>query len=176
MNREIDEALAAIERLRDSGDDHLKWLSAKLLAKLRLMMSFKSNGQYNEAKYTAKFVAKDLDELTSAQSSAQVGRAATQLHALIRDYLSLPDLEVVDDHSAVIVNRSRHGYEKYPVGTVVRVADLESLTRFLYEWKYHHSLKKDQLKFAGMTSIVSGVEYYHGGDVLYRLADSGRHV
>jgi hypothetical protein len=62
------------------------------------------------------------------------------------------------------------GYqEKYPIGTVVRIAPLERLETFKRDWKFHHPLQEEQLRFAGSTDRVRTVGFYHGGDVLYHL-------
>ena len=59
--------------------------------------------------------------------------------------------------------------EKYPVGTVVRIAPLNRLQAFTRQWKYHHPLSDDQLRFAGAPDKIFKVGFYHGGDVLYEL-------
>jgi hypothetical protein len=59
--------------------------------------------------------------------------------------------------------------EDYPVGTLVRIAPLDELQTFKRDWKYHHPLQEEQLKFAGSTDRVKGVAFYHGGDALYTL-------
>jgi hypothetical protein len=55
------------------------------------------------------------------------------------------------------------------VGTRVRVRNLDRLKRFAEEWKHHHPLTEDQLKYADTEATVQEVGYYHGGDVLYAL-------
>ena len=45
--------------------------------------------------------------------------------------------------------------EKYPVGTDIRIADIEKLQAFKRDWKYHHPLSDQQIS--------------DGGDVLYKL-------
>jgi hypothetical protein len=59
--------------------------------------------------------------------------------------------------------------EKFPVGSRVRIADLEFLEEFKRSWKYHHPLESMQLERAGVVATVSKVGFYHGGDVLYQL-------
>jgi hypothetical protein len=59
--------------------------------------------------------------------------------------------------------------EKFPIGTVVRIAPLEQLQAFKRDWKYHHPLQDVQLQFAGTTDRVRTVGFYHGGDVIYQL-------
>ena len=59
--------------------------------------------------------------------------------------------------------------EKFPVGTTVRIAGLPELERFRSEWRFHHPLEANQLGFAGRSTAVATVGFYHGGDVLYTL-------
>jgi hypothetical protein len=59
--------------------------------------------------------------------------------------------------------------EKFPIGTVVRIAPLEQLQAFKRDWKYHHPLQDEQLQFAGTANRVRTVGFYHGGDVIYHL-------
>jgi hypothetical protein len=58
---------------------------------------------------------------------------------------------------------------RYPVGTRVRVADLEDLARFQADWKQHHPLQPEQLEYAGADATVHDIVYYRGGDPLYNL-------
>lgn len=58
---------------------------------------------------------------------------------------------------------------RFDVGTRVRVAELAQLERFRSEWKYHHPLSAEQLRFAGSEAAIQEVGFYHGGDVLYSL-------
>jgi hypothetical protein len=66
----------------------------------------------------------------------------------------------------------RAGAGRFPAGCVVQVADQAALRHFKATWKYHHPLEESQFRFAGMITTVSGVGYYHGGDVLYTLRDT----
>jgi hypothetical protein len=59
--------------------------------------------------------------------------------------------------------------EKFPIGTVVRIAPLEQLQAFKRDWKYHHPLQDEQLQFGGTADRVRAVGFYHGGDVIYHL-------
>jgi hypothetical protein len=59
--------------------------------------------------------------------------------------------------------------EDFPVGSRVRVKDLEFLEEFKTSWKYHHPLQDTQMRYAGAAARVKSVSFYHGGDVLYRL-------
>jgi hypothetical protein len=59
----------------------------------------------------------------------------------------------------------------FPHGTAVRVADLPDLEAFQDGWKLHNPLAQEQLSFAGYAATVSDASFYHGGDVLYELAE-----
>jgi hypothetical protein len=59
--------------------------------------------------------------------------------------------------------------EEFPVGSVVRIADRQTLEKFMAEWKFHHPLEPSQLQFAGRRTEVERVNFYHGGDELYEL-------
>jgi hypothetical protein len=58
-------------------------------------------------------------------------------------------------------------------GTLVKVAPLAVLEEFMATYHYHHALKPEQLQYAGITTTVRALGFYHGGDVLYSLADTG---
>ncbi|MGO8794748.1 MAG: hypothetical protein ACLQLC_08000 [Candidatus Sulfotelmatobacter sp.] len=62
--------------------------------------------------------------------------------------------------------------EKFPIGTVVRIAPLERLLAFKRDWKYHHPLQDEQLQLAGTMDKVRSVGFYHGGDVIYQLENA----
>jgi hypothetical protein len=60
--------------------------------------------------------------------------------------------------------------EQFPAGTSARVADLETLTKFMRPtWRFHHPVEADQSAYAGRLAVVRNVSFYHGGDVLYEL-------
>jgi hypothetical protein len=59
--------------------------------------------------------------------------------------------------------------ERFPKSCRVRIADEPALRSFKASWKYHNPLTDDQILYAGTTTTVAGVGYYHGGDVLYHL-------
>lgn len=68
------------------------------------------------------------------------------------------------------MGKTKGAYEpEFPVGTRVRILDLEALERFRREWKSHHALHDAQLSFAGREAQVASVAFYHGGDELYEL-------
>lgn len=58
---------------------------------------------------------------------------------------------------------------EYPRGSIVAVADLATLERFIVEWSYHNRLEPEQLLFAGRRARVKSVSFYHGDDELYVL-------
>lgn len=59
--------------------------------------------------------------------------------------------------------------EDFPVGTIVRIRDRDVLEAFMREWRWHHPLTAEQLRFAGQAAAVKDVSFYHGGDELYEL-------
>jgi hypothetical protein len=69
-------------------------------------------------------------------------------------------------HAAGFENPYESTFEK---GDTVRIENLETLESFKRDWKFHNPLSDEQLRFAGRTTIVTSVGFYHGGDVLYEL-------
>ena len=59
--------------------------------------------------------------------------------------------------------------EDFAIGSTVKIVDSEELEKFARSWKFHHSLRPEQMRFAGETVEVEEVGFYHGGDVLYTL-------
>jgi len=59
--------------------------------------------------------------------------------------------------------------EKYPAGSMVRLAALAKLEEQRESWKYHHPITDAHLLQAGRLARVKGVAFYHGGDPLYTL-------
>ena len=59
--------------------------------------------------------------------------------------------------------------ERFPVGSIVRVAEREVLERFSKEWRYHHPLEPERLRFAGTNAVVAEVDFYFSGEALYVL-------
>ena len=49
----------------------------------------------------------------------------------------------------------------FPQGSRVRIADRSTLEKFRSTWKLHNPLRSEQLEFAGQSSIVKSVGYYH---------------
>lgn len=63
---------------------------------------------------------------------------------------------------------------KFQVGTRVRVAEESVLRQFLRpDWSFHHPLDPELLRLAGTSQVVESVGFYHGGDPLYVLRNSG---
>jgi len=60
-------------------------------------------------------------------------------------------------------------HELYAVGTTVQIADRASLEEFRTSWRHHNPLSAEQLAYAGQSSTVKEVGFYHGGDVLFQL-------
>lgn len=68
------------------------------------------------------------------------------------------------------MGKTKGPYEpEFPVGTQVRILELEALEKFQQEWKWHNPLRDEQLSFAGREAQVNSVAFYHGGDELYEL-------
>ncbi|MGD0797265.1 MAG: hypothetical protein ABR910_06040 [Acidobacteriaceae bacterium] len=57
----------------------------------------------------------------------------------------------------------------FPEGSRVRVIPREALETFARDWRFHHKLLPEQMKYAGAIAIVKEVSFYHGGDQLYVL-------
>ena len=61
--------------------------------------------------------------------------------------------------------------EHYPLFSRVRIVPRAVLEEFLRTWKYHHPLSPEHLQYGGRVATVRSVGAYHGGDMLYELAD-----
>lgn len=59
---------------------------------------------------------------------------------------------------------------EFEVGSEVRIADRPFLEEFLEAGQYHNELEPEQLDFAARTAKVENVEFFHGGDEIYKLA------
>jgi hypothetical protein len=57
----------------------------------------------------------------------------------------------------------------FPKGSKVSVISRTALADFARNWNFHHQLQPEQMAFAGVTSTVKEVSFYHGGDQLYVL-------
>jgi hypothetical protein len=62
--------------------------------------------------------------------------------------------------------------EAFLKGSRVRVASRPELEVFKRDWKFHNKLQDEQLECASQVFTVMNVFFYHGGDVLYELADA----
>jgi hypothetical protein len=147
-----------------------------LIGEIELLLGFKSAGMYTEAKYTAGYVKRNAQIFASdARVDSKTQMALETIGHFVDDVLQLPDTTRTVDRSAAIVQSKEQslyppGYaERYPVGSPVRIAPLEELEEFMKTWKFHHAIVEEQLKYAGMLTIVRTVGYYHGGDVIYTL-------
>jgi hypothetical protein len=61
------------------------------------------------------------------------------------------------------------GFDKYPEGSMVKVADKKVLEEFQKTWVFHHKLEDGQLKFAGKTAKVVKRMIFRNGDILVEL-------
>jgi hypothetical protein len=58
---------------------------------------------------------------------------------------------------------------EFDVGCEIRILNSEALNQFMRTWQYHNPLQPEQVAFAGKTSRVVSIGFYHGGDPLYVL-------
>lgn len=58
---------------------------------------------------------------------------------------------------------------EFEVGSQVKIADRNFLQQFLDAGQYHNELEPEQLSFADRTATVESVEFFHGGDEIYKL-------
>lgn len=61
--------------------------------------------------------------------------------------------------------------ERFPVGSLVKIASRSQLVSFYDTWKYHNPILPEQIAYCGIVAVVESISFYHGGDVLYRLRD-----
>ena len=164
-----------------SGSEPLDDLAYKILTISRTALAFKRSGMYREAAYTAGFAVRAIsDFLTNHNASDSLLEAKSALESI----LNLPPISP-DRRVDTVVRRpgeepsvpDQYAHpERFRVGMTVRIADKAELQAFREQWKFHHPLQDEQLKFAGMITSVESVGYYHGGDILYTLADTGDYV
>jgi hypothetical protein len=171
----------AVARLRliaeNAADDDLRFFASRLKEELNVTLQFKSGGMYTEAKHIVGFVRRHTQEFASdTRADGEIQVALDAIGKFADEVLKLPDTVRVIDRSAAIVRstelpRKPPGpyWERYPVGSPVKIAPLEELEEFMKTYKYHHALVPEQLEYAGMLTIVRTVGYYHGGDVVYTL-------
>jgi len=65
---------------------------------------------------------------------------------------------------------------RFHLGDAVKVIGLRELEAFAREWKYHHRPSEEHMAYAGTSSIVCDVSFYHGGDRLYGLEGQPEHI
>ena len=163
-----------------SGSASLVDLASRINSMAEAIVGFKSHGMYREAAYTAGFAVAAIDEFLSREPSIDSLLAARMALQEIRALPSVSPPRKLDrmapSQSAQVREEPGPYQERFPVGTSIRIADAIALREFMQHWKLHHPLQAEQLKFAGLASKVSRVGYYHGGDPLYSLADTGEYV
>ena len=59
--------------------------------------------------------------------------------------------------------------QEYPSGSLVKIANRQTLEEFMQTWKFHHKLQPEQLDFADKIGKVELYGFYHGGDELYKV-------
>jgi hypothetical protein len=159
-------------------DKDLAFKITRLIGNLELLTAFRSDGNYTLAKYTATYLERRTAELRSSEKEFPGLREPLDLaERIAATTLTLPDTVATIDRPAAVVTRApADAYpspgpyaERYPVGSLVEVASLKALTKFMQTWKYHHKLGPGQLRFAGKILKVRSVGYYHGGDPVYQL-------
>ena len=137
---------------------------------------------YTEAKYTVAYAKRNAQEFASdTRIDAETRMALETIVKFADEILELPDTLRTVDRSAAISRREERPRpppgpysERYPVGSPVKIAPLEELEEFMRTYKHHHTLVLEQLRYAGMLTIVRSVGYYHGGDVIYTLEGTER--
>jgi hypothetical protein len=179
----IDEALRCLGNTASASDDKvLQFRASRLRGDVEIILKFKSVAMYTEAKYVAEFARAHIQELeSSSRMDAELRDALNYLRAFAEETQRLPDTVRVADRSAEIGLRKKRPArepgpyaERYPVGSPVKIASRADLEHFMKTWKLHHALVHEQLRYAGLLTIVRSVGYYHGGDVVYTLEGTGR--
>jgi hypothetical protein len=163
--------------VQDAADRDLRFFASRLEGEIKITLQFKSGGMYTEAKYTVGFVGRHAQEFASdPRIDRETQLSLDAIRKFADEILELPDTVRTVDRSAEISRREERPRkppgpysERYPVGSPVKIAPLEELEEFMRAYKYHHALVPEQLRYAGMLTIVRAVEYYHGGDVIYAL-------
>jgi hypothetical protein len=172
----ITEAISSLEKPRGDLDSRTIWLANKIAAEVRLMLQFKRGAQYREARYTAGYVLRNLSELMANKNTRCFNAPAALLAKVADEILLLPDIDSTDDKGGSAPPVVHPGPEKYALGSAVKVASSADLLAFQKSWHLHHPLDPGQIRFAGQVSTVSEIGYYHGGDVIYHLADTGKFI
>jgi hypothetical protein len=62
---------------------------------------------------------------------------------------------------------------RFSVGSRVQISSRDALEAFMSTYRLHHAVVPEQLTYAGINTIVTGVSYYHGGDPVYTLESVG---
>lgn len=153
-------------------------LAEKLIALFEAAASFKSAGMYREAAYTAGFGLEPAHELLSRDPCLTPVENARRA---LEEFLTLPQISPSIDLDRVPLQPASPEEPgpyraQFPAGTRVRIADEAALRQFQRGWHLHHPLSDEQLQFAGRTTVVSKVGYFHGGDALYSLVDTGNYL
>jgi hypothetical protein len=176
----------AVARLRsiaqNAADRDLRFFASRLEGEIKITLQFKSGGMYTEAKYTVAFAKRNAQEFASdTRIDAETRMALETIVKFADEILELPDtLRTVDRSPAISRGEERPRKppgpysEQHPVGSPVKIAPLQELEEFMRTYKYHHALVPEQLRYAGLSTIVRSVAYYHGGDVIYTLDGTER--
>jgi len=70
----------------------------------------------------------------------------------------------------VNMGRTKGPYkEEFPVGSKIKIANRDTLEKFIEDWKFHNPLNPKQLEFADQIAEIEEIGFYHGGDELYKL-------
>jgi hypothetical protein len=169
--------------VENAADRDLRFFASRLEGEIKITLQFKSGGMNTEAKYTVSFVKRHAQEFASdTRIDAETRMALEAIVKFADEILELPDTTANRvDRSAAISRREKLPRkppgpysERYPVGSPVKIAPLEELEEFMRTYKYHHALVPEQLRYAGMLTVVRSVGYYHGGDVIYTLEGTER--
>lgn len=164
----VQEALEVLKGLKGWQDPDTVYLAGKFLGAYELAETFKDGSRFHEARYAARSAMDDLGRLT-ALKLGEIAEACRVIERELSAYELLPDVS-----GSRKINRSAgdvSGPEKYPVGSMVKIASPDVLQRFMRpDWQYHHPLQAEQLHLADAMARVTDVGYYHGGDVLYVLS------
>lgn len=153
-------------------------LVERLIAILNGVTAFKSSGMYREAIYTARFGLETVNDLLARDPS---NPSITEAKQALEEVVALPDVSpnlVTDRRPPDAESPTESGpyCAKFPVGARVRVASESELRQFQRYWHWHHPVLDEQIRFAGRSSVVTHVGFYHGGEPLYSLADTAEYL
>jgi hypothetical protein len=170
----IDSLKADMETI---GDPTIRDLAQPVISMLGIVEGFKRSGMYREAKYYAQYLRQRTEALSHAHTELRSVASVTQF---LKDIFELPDISPEPRQDRPRPEPEHPGTEPYqprfPPGVQVRVVDEPTLSRFKAEWHWNYPLQEQQLRFAGLRTKVAKVGYYHGGDALYTLDDTGDYV